>query len=154
MYDTWSILTKAVLYLKYLLSENVSLLILWNSVKQLWGFFLPQGYSKQTKSQLYFVLHTDAAETIPAQVWSMHMGRTVTCPPCSLHVLWLLEMWMGMQRYFFTSPLAWMCSLWGYLWGLAGWNAFWNVPGSEPNPSLECEVKCWRYKYRVWISKS
>lgn len=62
-------------------------------------------------------------------------------------------MWMGMQRYFY-QPWVWMHSLWVYLQGLAGWNAFWNVPGSEPNPALECEVKCWRYKYRVWISKS
>lgn len=55
---------KAVLYFKYLLSENVSLLILWNSVKQLQGF-LSQGYHQPTKEHLYFfLLDSDAAESI------------------------------------------------------------------------------------------
>jgi len=131
-----------------MLSENVSLLIVWNSVKQL--CFLSQGYGKLTKSSCVLFLDTYAAETvtIPAKVWSMGRGRTVACPPCSLHVLCLLEREWECKDIF-TSLLAWMRSLWGYLRGLAGWNAFWNVPGFEPNPALECEVKCWRYKYRV-----
>lgn len=78
---------KAVLYFKYLLSENVSLLILWNSVKQLEGF-LSQGYHQPTKEHLYFfyliVMLQRVFVMIPAKVWSMGMGRTVTCPPCIL----------------------------------------------------------------------
>lgn len=83
---------------------------------------------------------------IPAKVWSMGMGRTVTCPPCIL----LTRNVNGNAEIFlpaFSGDA--LHSLWVYLQGLAGWNAFWNVPGSEPNPALECEVKCWRYKYRV-----
>lgn len=54
---------KAVLYFKYLLSENVSLLILWSSVKQLEGFLSWCTISQQ-KKQLYFLLDSDAAESI------------------------------------------------------------------------------------------
>ena len=59
-YDTWSILTKAVLYFKYLLSKNVSLLILWNSVKQL-VFFCHKATASKQKSSCVLFLDTDAA---------------------------------------------------------------------------------------------
>lgn len=51
-------------------------------------------------------LYTDAAETIhtdTCQSATMGMGRTITCPPCSLRVLPFLE--MGMPRYF-CQPLS------------------------------------------------
>lgn len=60
--DTWSILSKAVLYFKYLPSENVSLLIPWNSVKQLFFFCHKATASKQTGYVLF--LDTSAAETV------------------------------------------------------------------------------------------
>lgn len=68
MHDTWSILTKAMFYFKYLLSENVSLLILWNSVKQLCGFFCHKVTASKQKISYILFLCTDVAETIPAQV--------------------------------------------------------------------------------------
>lgn len=77
----------------------------------------------------------------------MCTGSTVSAlPEAYMYTAYQKHEWE--RKDAFTSLLTWMCLL-GYLWGLAGWNAFWNVPGSEPNPALECEVKCWRYKYRV-----
>lgn len=72
-YDTLSILTKAVLYFKYLLSENVSLLILWNSVKQLGFFFCHKATASKQKKQLcfiscVFVMLQKLFVTIPAKV--------------------------------------------------------------------------------------